>query len=182
MSSLPTQNSTRIFEYSWRFLIALIQVSSVMTCCLLLDIKTTYSTLFIKDGQTLRVLGQHYIYIYRKNDKNNEGNLARGRCTGDRCYQCRFVANVETNHLTFLFHYYLTIGCKLSHESALGDIQSVGIHIKSSGGCSNRNNKRCTSLDQINCNAIRCLKTLKTASKCSMIVTGGTVRQKQFVS
>ncbi|CAF0910233.1 unnamed protein product [Didymodactylos carnosus] len=62
----------------------------------------------------------------------------------------------------------------MSHGNALNEIKSVGIGIQSSGGCSDRNNKKCTSLDQINCNAIRCLKTLKTSSGCGITVTGGT--------
>ncbi|CAF4058204.1 unnamed protein product, partial [Rotaria sordida] len=66
------------------------------------------------------------------------------------------------------------IGCKHSHSAALSQIQSVGIGISSSGGCSNCNNPKCTSLDQVNCNAIRCLRTLKTSSGCPITVTGGT--------
>ncbi|CAF0727614.1 unnamed protein product [Rotaria sp. Silwood1] len=65
-------------------------------------------------------------------------------------------------------------GCKHTHSAALSEIRSVGIGISSSGGCSNRNNRRCTSLEQVRCNAIRCLKTLKTSSGCGIIVTGGT--------
>jgi hypothetical protein len=79
---------------------------------------------------------------------------------------------------------YLAIGCTHSHSDALAQIRSVGIGISSSGGCSDRTNRKCTSLDQVRCNVIRCLKTLKTSSKCPMTVTGGTVRnmQKYFLS
>jgi hypothetical protein len=70
----------------------------------------------------------------------------------------------------------VAIGCTHTHSVALAEIQSVGIGISSSGGCSNRNNPTCTSLDTVRCNVIRCLKTLKTASKCAITVTGGTVR------
>ncbi|CAF0733387.1 unnamed protein product [Adineta steineri] len=66
------------------------------------------------------------------------------------------------------------IGCTHTHAAALTQIKSVGIGISSSGGCSNRANPKCTSLDQVRCNAIRCLKTLKTSSGCALTVTGGT--------
>jgi len=44
----------------------------------------------------------------------------------------------------------------------------------SSGNCSNRNNPRCTSLDGVRENTINGLQTLKRASNCDIIVTGGT--------
>ncbi|CAF4204769.1 unnamed protein product [Rotaria magnacalcarata] len=66
------------------------------------------------------------------------------------------------------------IGCKHTHSAALSEIESVGIQISSSGGCSNRTMPKCTSLEQINCNAIRCLKVLKDSSRCRITVTGGT--------
>ena len=68
------------------------------------------------------------------------------------------------------------MSCQHSHSAALTQIQSVGIGISSSGGCSNRANPTCTSLEQVRCNVIRCLKTLKTSSGCPITVTGGTVR------
>ncbi len=71
---------------------------------------------------------------------------------------------------------YVAIGCTYTHSTALAEIKSVGIGIRSSGGCSDRTNPKCTSLEQVRCNVIRCLKTLKTSSGCSIIVTGGTVR------
>ncbi|CAF4493344.1 unnamed protein product [Rotaria sp. Silwood1] len=74
----------------------------------------------------------------------------------------------------FVAAFNAVIGCKHAHSAALSQIQSVGIGISSSGGCSNRNNPKCTSLEQVNCNAIRCLKTLKTSSGCGITVTGGT--------
>ncbi len=70
---------------------------------------------------------------------------------------------------------YVAIGCTYSHSEALAEVSSVGIDIYSSGGCSDRNNPKCTSLEQVQCNVIRCLKTLKTASGCSLRITGGTV-------
>lgn len=63
---------------------------------------------------------------------------------------------------------------KLSHHQAHNMISAVGVSISSSGGCSDRNNKRCTSLDQVNHNTISGIVTLKTASKCPITITGGT--------
>jgi hypothetical protein len=74
------------------------------------------------------------------------------------------------------FLIYVAIGCTYTHSEALAEIKSVGIGISSSGGCSDRTNPKCTSLEQVRCNVIRCLKTLKTSSGCPMTVTGGTVR------
>ena len=63
----------------------------------------------------------------------------------------------------------------MTHASALAQIQAVGISIYSSGSCSNPNIGSCTSLQNINCNAIACLRQLKTSSGCPITVTGGTV-------
>jgi hypothetical protein len=41
-----------------------------------------------------------------------------------------------------------------SHSQALSKLQAVGISVRSSGGCSNRNNPRCTSLDGIHTQCI----------------------------
>jgi len=65
-------------------------------------------------------------------------------------------------------------GCKMTHASALSSIKASGIGISSSGGCSNRNNPKCTSLDQITCGAINCIKVLKKSSGCGITITGGT--------
>ena len=64
--------------------------------------------------------------------------------------------------------------CKLTHASALSRIQSSGIGISSSGNCSNRNQRNCTSLEQVRCNTITGIQTLKRASGCSITITGGT--------
>ncbi|CAF1320366.1 unnamed protein product [Rotaria magnacalcarata] len=66
------------------------------------------------------------------------------------------------------------IGCKHTHSAALSQIKSAGIRISSSGGCSDRKRSKCTSLEQINYNAIDCLKVLKNSSRCQITVTGGT--------
>ncbi len=53
-------------------------------------------------------------------------------------------------------------------------IDFAGITVYSSGGCSDRNIRSCTSLDQIRENTINGLITLKRFSGCGMVVTGGT--------
>lgn len=63
---------------------------------------------------------------------------------------------------------------KLSHSEAAGRLAAAGIGISSSGGCSDRNNPTCTSLDQVNDATIAGAITLKNASGCSLTVTGGT--------
>lgn len=50
----------------------------------------------------------------------------------------------------------------------------VGITISSSGRCSNRNIKSCTSLDQIRENTVSGIINLKRKSGCKIVVTGGT--------
>ncbi|MFE5663639.1 hypothetical protein ACFQ7W_06865 [Streptomyces niveus] len=63
---------------------------------------------------------------------------------------------------------------KLSHATAASQLSGAGIGISSSGGCSNRNNPTCTSLDQVNSATIQGAITLKNASGCGLTVTGGT--------
>lgn len=71
----------------------------------------------------------------------------------------------------------LAMGCTYTNAQAVAEVKSVGIDIHSSGGCSNRNNPACTSLEQVRCNTITCIKILKTSSGCSLTITGGTVRK-----
>ncbi|WP_443076349.1 hypothetical protein [Streptomyces sp. NBC_01716] len=63
---------------------------------------------------------------------------------------------------------------KLSHATAAAQLGNAGIGIRSSGGCSDRNNPTCTSLDQVNSATIQGAITLKGATGCAMTVTGGT--------
>jgi len=63
---------------------------------------------------------------------------------------------------------------KLTHAVALSRIQAAGITISSSGGCSDRNNPTCTSLEQVNEMSISGIVTLKSASGCTINITGGT--------
>ena len=73
------------------------------------------------------------------------------------------------------FDLFLAVGCKMSHTAALSSVRAVGIDIWSSGGCSNRNNPSCTSLEQINCNAVNCIKIFKQNSGCPVTITGGSI-------
>ena len=63
---------------------------------------------------------------------------------------------------------------RLTHAEALARIRGAGIGISSSGGCSDRNNRRCTSLDTIRVQTINGVITLRSASGCPITVTGGT--------
>jgi hypothetical protein len=63
---------------------------------------------------------------------------------------------------------------KLTHSVALSQVSAAGIGISSSGGCSDRNNGRCTSLDSINCKSIQEIIQYKKKSGCATIITGGT--------
>ncbi|MFI6690513.1 hypothetical protein ACIBLA_01885 [Streptomyces sp. NPDC050433] len=63
---------------------------------------------------------------------------------------------------------------KLSHATASAQLRNAGIGISSSGGCSDRNNPTCTSLEQVNSATIQGAITLKNASGCGLTVTGGT--------
>ncbi len=64
--------------------------------------------------------------------------------------------------------------CKLTHSQALSKLQANGLTVSSSGNCSDRNNPKCTSLEQINCATIDGIIRFKTQSGCSTNVTGGT--------
>ncbi|WSR12160.1 hypothetical protein OG457_02355 [Streptomyces sp. NBC_01207] len=64
---------------------------------------------------------------------------------------------------------------KLSHASAVSQLNATGgIGLSSSGGCSNRNNSTCTSLEQVNAATISDVITLRNASHCALTITGGT--------
>ncbi|KAK2594374.1 hypothetical protein QQS21_007934 [Conoideocrella luteorostrata] len=64
---------------------------------------------------------------------------------------------------------------KLSQAEAEARLKPNGITASSSGGCTNRQNKSCTSYDQINSSTVDGVLTLKRASGCSsLIITGGT--------
>ncbi len=63
---------------------------------------------------------------------------------------------------------------RLTHAQALSQLNAAGITVSSSGGCSDRNNSSCTSLDQIRQSTITGIINFKRASGCTVVVTGGT--------
>lgn len=63
---------------------------------------------------------------------------------------------------------------KLTHAQATARFSSSGITWSSSGGCSDRNNATCTSFDQLNLATAQGAQTLKSATGCSLNITGGT--------
>ncbi|MCE7001751.1 hypothetical protein LWC34_02680 [Kibdelosporangium philippinense] len=63
---------------------------------------------------------------------------------------------------------------KLTHAQATTRLRNAGITWSSSGNCSDRDNPSCTSLEQVNLATIQGAETLKSASGCSLNVTGGT--------
>ncbi len=63
---------------------------------------------------------------------------------------------------------------KLSHSQATSKFEAAGITWSSSGGCSDRNTSTCTSFDQVNSATVDGVITLKSASGCSINLTGGT--------
>ncbi|MFH9821080.1 hypothetical protein [Streptomyces sp. NPDC017230] len=63
-----------------------------------------------------------------------------------------------------------------THAQAAAVLKQAGISWSSSGGCSNRENRRCTSFTKINKATIAGLVAFKKASRCAVRVTGGTER------
>jgi hypothetical protein len=63
---------------------------------------------------------------------------------------------------------------KLTHAEAASQLASAGITISSSGGCTTRSDPNCTSLDQINTTTVDDAIALRTTSRCTIVVTGGT--------
>ncbi|MHC0432165.1 peptidoglycan-binding domain-containing protein [Streptomyces sp. O3] len=65
-------------------------------------------------------------------------------------------------------------GDKLTHSQVASMFNSAGITWTSSGGCSNRNVSTCTSFDQMRRATAEGTVALKKASRCAILVTGGT--------
>lgn len=63
---------------------------------------------------------------------------------------------------------------KLGHSAAAKKVKAAGISLHSSGGCTDRNKKTCTSLSQVNKASIDGVIAFKKASKCKVTITGGT--------
>jgi hypothetical protein len=62
----------------------------------------------------------------------------------------------------------------VTHASAASQFSAAGISWTSSGGCSDRNTPTCTSFDGIRQATIDGAITLRNASGCSLMITGGT--------
>ncbi|KAG9118520.1 hypothetical protein FRC07_006929, partial [Ceratobasidium sp. 392] len=63
---------------------------------------------------------------------------------------------------------------RLSPNEAKGYLRQCGVGVSSSGGCENKSNPKCTSLDGILCGTINGVCVLKSASGCITTMTGGT--------
>ncbi|MGI5268202.1 hypothetical protein ACQEUU_03530 [Nonomuraea sp. CA-218870] len=62
----------------------------------------------------------------------------------------------------------------LSHGHATRWLKEAGLRLTSSGGCTNRHVRHCTSLDSVRTATVQRVVTLKRRSGCPVIVTGGT--------
>jgi hypothetical protein len=63
---------------------------------------------------------------------------------------------------------------KLSHDAAAKKLKDAGITWSSSGNCSDRKKKNCTSFEEINSATIDGIIAFKKASGCDINITGGT--------
>ncbi|WP_446663831.1 hypothetical protein [Flexivirga sp. B27] len=63
---------------------------------------------------------------------------------------------------------------KLSQSKAASQFKAAGVTSSSTGGCTTRSNKHCTSYEQINQTTVSGVITLKKASGCAIRITGGT--------
>lgn len=64
---------------------------------------------------------------------------------------------------------------KLSHAQALSQLNAAGINVTSSGNCSDKNNKNCTSLDGIQQSTINeVIRFKNSCAGCTVTITGGT--------
>ncbi|SIN72468.1 hypothetical protein SAMN05444166_0449 [Singulisphaera sp. GP187] len=63
---------------------------------------------------------------------------------------------------------------KLTQAEAAKKLQDAGITWSSSGNCSDRNNKRCTSFEEINSETVEGIISFKKLSGCDVRITGGT--------
>ncbi|MEU5510833.1 GH25 family lysozyme [Streptomyces fungicidicus] len=62
----------------------------------------------------------------------------------------------------------------LTHAQALARLRAAGIDVTSSGNCSNRNIRTCTSFDGVRARSIDGIVALRKNSRCPITVTGGT--------
>jgi hypothetical protein len=62
----------------------------------------------------------------------------------------------------------------LTHSQAAAQFQAAGVTWTSTGNCANRNKPSCTSFSGIRQSAVDGVRTLKAASGCAVVITGGT--------
>ena len=62
----------------------------------------------------------------------------------------------------------------VTHASAASQFSAAGVGWTSSGGCSDRNTPTCTSFDGLRQASVDGAITLKGASGCNLMITGGT--------
>lgn len=86
--------------------------------------------------------------------------------------------NADSRKFSFLLFITIVVACaeaaKLTHAQASKKLRAAGIKWRSSGGCSDRNKKTCTSFDRVNSATIDAVITLKKACNCPITITGGT--------
>ncbi|MFD0657288.1 hypothetical protein [Thermocatellispora tengchongensis] len=63
---------------------------------------------------------------------------------------------------------------RMGHRQAVGRLLRAGLKWKSSGGCSDRHVHTCTSLDSVRTGTVDKVIALKRASRCPIMITGGT--------
>jgi hypothetical protein len=63
---------------------------------------------------------------------------------------------------------------KLTHSAAAIFLMNHGIDWSSSGNCSDRDNRHCTSFEQIRLSTVNGIIKLKQDSGCAIRITGGT--------
>ena len=65
-------------------------------------------------------------------------------------------------------------GTPLTQAEAARRLTAAGISSSSSGGCTNKNNPRCTSYSGLLSGTVKGAITLKNACDCTLVITGGT--------
>ncbi|WEB38487.1 hypothetical protein MOV08_03650 [Streptomyces yunnanensis] len=68
---------------------------------------------------------------------------------------------------------------KYPHAAAAQQFREAGVAWTSSGRCSDRNNRSCTSFEQINRTTVAGVIAFKRASRCAVTVTAGTEKGHQ---
>lgn len=63
---------------------------------------------------------------------------------------------------------------RMSHTTATGWLKSAGLRTSSTGNCTSKHMRHCTSLDKVRTGTIARMIELKRESRCPIMVTGGT--------